>query len=99
MLLSLVAATVLTAAPPARPVIAVLYFDNNSSDADLDVMRKGLADMIVTDLVTWDTVTVVEREKLESVLAELKLQQSKRFDASTAVKVAKLIGAQYNVTG
>src|SRR5882724_7355772 len=89
----------LAAADPARPVISVLYFDNKSTNADLDVMRKGLADMIVTDLVAWDGVTVVERDRLEAVLAELKLQSSKKLDAATAVKVGKLIGAQYYLTG
>src|SRR5262249_20776111 len=64
-----------------------------------DVMRKGLADMMVTDLVAWDGVTVVERDKLEAVLKELQLQQSKKLDPSTAVKVGKLIGAQYTLTG
>src|SRR5438105_4828336 len=89
----------LLAAEPPRPVISVLYFENNSTSADLDVMRKGLADMIATDLVAWDGVTVVERDRLEAVLKELKLQQSKSFDAATAVKVGKLIGAQYTLSG
>jgi TolB-like protein len=82
-----------------RPVVSVLYFDNNTNKSDYDVLRKGFADMMVTDLVAWDGVTVVERDRLEAVLNELKLQQSKAFDKATAVKVGKLIGAQYLVTG
>jgi TolB-like protein len=96
--LATVALLAVTGAEP-RPVISVLYFDNNSTSPDLDVMRKGLADMMITDLVAWDGVTVVERDKLESVLSELKLQQSKRFDPVTAVKVGKLIGAQFALGG
>ncbi|MBK7862470.1 MAG: hypothetical protein IPJ65_28440 [Archangiaceae bacterium] len=91
-------ALLLTATAP-KPVISVLYFENNSASPELDVMRKGLADMMVTDLVAWDGVTVVERNRLEAVLTELKLQQSKKLDAATAVKVGKLIGAQYTLTG
>lgn len=86
-------------ADASKPVVSVLYFDNSTGDASLDVLRKGLADMIITDLVAWDGVTVVERNKLEAVLGELKLQQTKFIDKTTAVKVGKLIGAQYAITG
>ena len=72
MLATVLALALVTgAADPSKPAIAVLYFENNSGSADLELMRKGLADMMVTDLVAWDGVTVVERERLEAVLAEL----------------------------
>lgn len=87
------------AAGPTKPALTVLYFENNTAKSEYDVMRKGLADMMVTDLVAWDGVTVLEREKLEAVLGELKLQQSKAFDSSTAAKVGKLMGAKYLLTG
>lgn len=82
-----------------RPAVTVLYFENSTGKPEYEVLRKGLADMMVTDLVAWDGVTVLEREKLEAVLGELKLQQSKAFDARTAVKVGKLMGAKYLLTG
>ncbi|MBL8920679.1 MAG: hypothetical protein JNJ54_17570 [Myxococcaceae bacterium] len=82
-----------------KPTLAVLYFDNNTKSDDLEVMRKGLADMMVTDLVAWDGVTVVERDKFEAVVAELKLQRTKYFDQSTAVKIGKFLQANYLLTG
>src|SRR5688500_11066917 len=91
--------SLLLAAEARRPAISVLYFDNNTNQHELEVMRKGLADMIVTDLVAWDGVTVVERDRLEAVLTELKLQKTRSFDQATAVKVGKLIGAEYYLTG
>jgi TolB-like protein len=89
----------LISATETKPSLSVLYFDNNTGKAELDVLRKGLADMIVTDLVAWDGVTVLEREKLESVLGELKLQQAKAFDAKTRQKLGKLLGAKYLLSG
>jgi TolB-like protein len=86
-------------AAESKPAISVLYFDNNTGRADYDLLRKGLTDMMVTDLVAWDGVTVVERQKLEAVLHELKLQQSKDFDAGTRQKIGKLLNAQYLLTG
>lgn len=85
--------------PSEKPTLAVMYFDNQTNDANLDVMRKGLADMMVTDLVSWDGVTVVERDKFESVVGELKLQRSKYFDAASVVKIGKFLEARYLLTG
>ena len=79
--------------------VCVLYFDNNTNDASLDVLRKGIADMVVTDLSAVPGVTVVEREKLEAVLGELELQGSKLVDPATAQKIGKFVGAKYAVTG
>jgi hypothetical protein len=42
---------------------------------------------------------IVERDKLESILKEQKLNNSKEFDPSTASKVGKLLGAQIILTG
>src|SRR5215831_18289394 len=85
------------AATPAR--ITVLYFDNNTGDKAYDPLAKGLADMMITDLASAPGLVVVEREKLEAVLGELKLQRSRFFDPKTAQRIGKGIGATYAVTG
>lgn len=82
-----------------EPVVAVLYFDNNTGDAGFDVLQKGFADMMITDLASVDGITVVEREKLEALLGELKLQNTDYFDKKTALKLGKGLGARYAVTG
>ncbi len=82
-----------------KPVISVTYFENRTADPAYDVMSKGLAEMMITDLVAWDGVTVVERAKLESVLTELSLQQTRAFDPATRAKVGTLLGAKYVITG
>lgn len=79
--------------------VAILYFDNDTKDAELDLLRKGMADMLITDLSDLDGVTIVEREKLEALLAEQKLQRSKYFDPKTAVKLGRGAGATHAVTG
>jgi TolB-like protein len=82
-----------------RLTVAVLYFDNNSPDRSYDVLQKGLADMLVTDLSQIDSLQVVERDKLQKLVDELKLQRSKFFDPRTAQALGKGIGARYAVTG
>jgi TolB-like protein len=79
--------------------VAVLYFDNNTSDRDFELLKKGMADMLITDLSRLGGLEVVERERLEALLAEMKLQRSKYFDQKTALALGKGMGASHAVTG
>lgn len=83
----------------AAPTVMVLYFDNDTGDPAFDPLGKGLADMMVTDLTALPGVQIVEREKLQALLDELKLQRSKYFDPATAQKIGRGIGAELAVTG
>jgi TolB-like protein len=85
-----------------KPVIAVLYFDNNSigkDHADYDGVGKGIADMLITDMASNPSVTVVERERIQALLTEQSLTMAKTIDPQTAIKLGKIIGAQYMITG
>lgn len=88
-----------TAAEDGRPAIAVLYFDYSGKDEQLAVLRKGLAQMLISDLSALDAARIVERDRLEDVLAELKLGRSGKLDPASAAKVGKLLGARYLVLG
>ena len=79
--------------------IAIIYFDNSGGEPSLDKLKKGLADMHITDLSNINMLAIVERDKLESILKEQKLNNSKEFDPNTASKVGKLLGAQIILTG
>lgn len=79
--------------------LAIIYFDNSGGDPAMDKLKKGLADMLITDLSNINMLAIVERDKLESILKEQKLSNSKEFDPSTAAKVGKLLGAQIILTG
>jgi hypothetical protein len=46
-----------------------------------------------------DQVRLVERDRLEEILAELKLGQSAKIDPQSAAKVGRLLGARYMVLG
>ena len=80
-------------------VVTVLYFDNHTRDPNLDVLGKGIADMMVTDLTGVPGLQVVERQRLQTLLDELELQSSSFFDPSTAVKVGRGLGATHAITG
>ncbi|MCO4762419.1 MAG: hypothetical protein KC502_12990 [Myxococcales bacterium] len=84
---------------PKRPTVAVLYFDYAGKDDELAVLRKGLAQMLISDLASNPHIRLVERARLEAILAELKLSKSRKVDAKTAARIGKLLGAQYLVLG
>jgi TolB-like protein len=99
--LALLVPVVARAAPKDKgpPVVAVLYFDYDGKDAELAQLKKGLASMLISDIGGLDAIRVVERDRLEDVLGELKLQTTAKIDQATAVKAGKLLGAQYLVLG
>lgn len=96
------AAPTLAIAQTSAPVVAVLYFDNNSfgkDRADYDGLGKGIADLLITDMASNAAMRVVERERVQAVLQEQELIKSKSIDPQTAVRLGKILGAQYMITG
>jgi TolB-like protein len=91
--------TVNMAKSPNALRIAILYFDSGDGDTKYQGLSKGLADMLISDLSKFNMLQVVEREKLEEILKEQNLSNSKRFDEATAVKIGKLLGVQYIMVG
>ncbi len=82
----------------ASPLLVILYFEN-AGNPELDMLKIGLAQMLITDLSSEPGIQVVERERLQAVLDEQKLQRSDVADASTAVKVGALLGAGRLILG
>ncbi len=83
----------------SKPRVAVLYFDHLGNDAELRFLRKGLTQMLITDMSDGDDLVVVERTDLEMVIQELNLGKSKFISRRTANKIGRMLGAQYLITG
>lgn len=86
----------------SKPTVAVLYFNNSAIGAaheELQPLSKGIADMLIGELAANPGLRVVERDQIEKVLQEQKLSTDGKVDGETAVKVGKLVGAHYMVTG
>ena len=87
-----------TLAFAAPDTVAVLYFQNQGNP-DLEPLKVGLAQMLITDLTGVEGVTVVERQQLQAILDELDLGHKGVVDKKTAAKVGELLGAQYILMG
>jgi len=86
-----------------RPSIAVLPFDNSGSygqdKENFEALEKGVAGMMISELAANPSARVVERERIEKLVAEQNLGASGKVTAETAAKVGKLVGARYVITG
>ena len=81
---------------PAGPVhtLAILPLTNAAASAELDWMREGLADMLVTDLAQSRYVRPVGGERVRRVLKEIGSEAQTRFDAAALEAVSKRAPAE-----
>ena len=92
------------AAQATRPTVAILNFDFGSIEhwwsGNQDI-GAGIADLIVDGLVDDGSFRVIERKKLDSLIAEQNLSNSERADpsAKTMASIQKLLGVKYLITG
>ncbi len=107
----LVAAAAMTGSAHAqgskRPSVAVMDFDYGAVNnwwsgvwGNYDI-GKGMADQVVDELVNDGSFRVIERKKLDTILAEQDFAQSDRADPSAAklAKVGKVLGVKYIISG
>ena len=88
-----------TAAQAEKPTMAVLDFRNNTAAYWwTGGVGRELAGMLTNELASGKKFSMIERQKLASVLGEQDLAGSGRVSGSKAAKFGKLVGAQYLVT-
>jgi curli biogenesis system outer membrane secretion channel CsgG len=111
LLVAAVALLPLVSASPAeaqarssRPTVAVLDLDFAAVqrwwEGNWDV-GKGVADLIVDELVNDGTYRIIERKRLDAILAEQNFSNSDRAepDAATVAKMGKMLGVKYLMVG
>ena len=80
--------------------VAVLPLDFSGTDTTLTSLGRGLADLMITDLSRSSQLTVVERDRMDALLDEIKLSASgDAIDAATAVRSGRLTRAGRVVRG
>jgi len=82
-----------------KPVLAVTDFENLASFPAQWNLGKGVADLLVTQLMDSEKVVVLERKNLGDVLNEIVLQGKDVFRKEGKVERGKLKNAKYLVRG
>ncbi|MBI3400918.1 MAG: protein kinase [Acidobacteria bacterium] len=88
-----------TAVDSGKPSVAVLYFENNTGNAQLDWLRTGLTDMLVTDLSQSPDVEVLGTDRLVQILTDMKRQDDKVVSFDTVQEIAKRAGVKTVLLG
>lgn len=89
----------LMAAVDAAPTVAILPLSKGAGSEEYAGLGKALAGMITTDLSTVEALQLVERERLDELMKEIKLGKSGFIAKATAQKLGKGLGARFMVTG
>ncbi len=79
--------------------IGVVYFNGRFLSEPLRPLATGLAELLATDLSKVAALQVVERIRLNQILAELRLSRLAAFDTTTAPRLGKLLGAAHVLGG
>ncbi len=78
---------------PVR-TLAIVPFTNATGSAELEWMRTGLPEMLVTDLSQSLYIRPISGERVSRVLQEAGLAQQSRFDETALESVSKLARAE-----
>ena len=107
ILLACSAATWGQATPtPRKKRIAIMDFDYATVHSgvaaifgqDVDI-GKGIADLLVTNLVKDGSYSIIERKALDKILAEQNFSNSDRANPNSAAKIGKLLGVDAILVG
>lgn len=79
--------------------IAVMHFENLSASRELDWLREGLADMLITNLGRSAGLTVLSRQQLHLLLERLEHNRSVEIQLSDALEIAKASRAEVVILG
>jgi curli biogenesis system outer membrane secretion channel CsgG len=105
---ALVALTTASATPAAaqsnRPTVAVLSFEYGTLQrwwVGTQDIGEGISDLIVDELVNDGSFRVIERKRLDAILAEQNFSASERADpsAKTVAQIGKALGVKYLIVG
>ena len=84
---------------PGTGAVGILPFAYRGENEAYAAIGRGLAEVLSVDLAGVEGLTVVERARLQALLAESELAASGRLDAATAPRAGRLLGADRLVGG
>ena len=87
-------ATTIYLKPQKQRCLAVLFFRNQSGDAGLDWLQKGLPEMFIRDLSQSKNLTVLSTERIYEIMRRLDILEIPQvMDPQAIVAVAREAGA------
>jgi tetratricopeptide (TPR) repeat protein len=82
-----------------RPSLAVMYFENNTGEENLDNWRKGISDLLITDLTQSRYLKVLGGDRLFDILSEMDQLEARSYSSGVLKEVAAQGGVNHIVRG
>ncbi len=82
-----------------KPSLAVIYFENNTGDKNLDYWRKALSDLLITDLMQSRYIKVSSAESLYDILKGLNLLEAGPYSRDDLRRIAVRSGVENILVG
>jgi serine/threonine protein kinase/lipopolysaccharide biosynthesis regulator YciM len=77
-----------TPLPSDKPSLAVVYFENNTGDENLDHWRKSISNLLITDLTQSKYLKVLGGDRLFFILKQLNQLDAETYSADVLKEVA-----------
>ena len=82
-----------------KPSLAIMYFENNTGDPNLDHWRKALSELLTADLSQSKYLSVMSGDKLYNILDNLNLLDAQSYSSEDLEKVGSRGGVENIVRG
>ena len=89
----------LTASAPVPNTVAVLPFRYRGTNEDMRPLERGLSQLVLTDLGKVNQLRLLERERVQALVDEMRLGDSGRVEAASAARSGRLLRAERVVQG
>ena len=96
---ALAAESSLARTPPDAGTIAVMPFSYTGTNPEIQPLTRGLAQLLITDLARSRQLRVLERERMQAMVNEMRLGDSARTDPQSAVRSGRMLRAERVVQG
>ena len=97
--LALAQESTLVQTPPDANTVAVMPFSYSGTNEQIRPLGRGFAQLVVTDLAKSRQIRVLERERMQAMLDEMRLADSARGDPRTALRSGRMLRAERVVQG
>ncbi len=97
--ISQTASSVLQVSPEQQRYIAILNFENKTDNASLNWLRRGLADMFVTELSQSPYLNIIPTKRIYEVAQKHGKKEKELEDPSVAAMIARQTNAEIVLTG
>ena len=85
--------------PPTPNTVAVMPFSYTGTNPQIQPLGRGLAQLVITDLAKSRQVVVLERERMQTMLDEMRLSDQNQVEQQTAVRSGRMLRASRVVQG